>query len=129
MHMRCDPVDCPFCQYIGDGDSYCEEIGEVVLADWEPTNHFKGKGCPYVARRNKRRKNAETKKKSGIGMALKYMILILIGVWLYWLGAAYGYRQRGYSALGGEVFALFLPVLYWIVSGTIREIVKSLKWW
>ncbi len=45
--MYCNPDTCPNCQYIGEGDSYCDVIGEVVLSDWVPTEHFMGPGCPY----------------------------------------------------------------------------------
>lgn len=43
----CNPDVCPNCQYIGEGDSICEELQEIVLADWKPTEHFMGPGCPY----------------------------------------------------------------------------------
>ena len=43
----CDPDICPNCEYIGEGDSFCAEIGEIVLCDWEPTEEFMGEGCPY----------------------------------------------------------------------------------
>lgn len=47
----CNPDICPNCQYIGDGDSYCDEIGEIVLSDWDPTEHFMGRGCPYARKK------------------------------------------------------------------------------
>lgn len=43
----CNPDVCPNCHYIGEGDSFCDETGEIVLADWEPTEHFMGPGCHY----------------------------------------------------------------------------------
>ena len=56
--MHCNPDSCPHCQYIGEGDSWCDEIHEIVLSDWEPTEHYMGQGCPYLAqpRRRKRRR-------------------------------------------------------------------------
>lgn len=33
---------CPNCIYIGDGDSMCDETNQIVLIDWEPTEHY---GC------------------------------------------------------------------------------------
>ena len=45
--MHCDPDICPHCEYIGDGDCYCDEIMEIVLSDWEPTEHYMGEGCPF----------------------------------------------------------------------------------
>lgn len=53
--MYCNPDVCPCCQYIGEGDSYCEEIGKIVLSDWEPTEHYMGPGCPYQRKERKRR--------------------------------------------------------------------------
>ena len=49
-------------------------------------------------------------------------------VFLRWQALA----ERGYEALGGEVFALFLPVLYWMMSRVLRDIlgVRGTKtWW
>ena len=37
--MVCDPDICPNCQYIGEGDSWCDVTQEIVLADWEPKEH------------------------------------------------------------------------------------------
>lgn len=45
--MFCNADICPNCQYIGEGDSICDETQEIVLADLEPTEHFMGAGCPY----------------------------------------------------------------------------------
>lgn len=45
--MTCNPDICPNCEYIGQGDSYCSILGEIVLSEWEPTTYFKGIGCPY----------------------------------------------------------------------------------
>jgi len=45
--MYCNPDVCPYCQYVGDGDSWCEMTGEIVLEDWQPTEDFMGPGCPY----------------------------------------------------------------------------------
>lgn len=59
--MRCDPNICPNCMYIGEGDSFCDVIQEIVLEDWVPTKHFKGPGCPYQHKRrhrNRRRRKA-----------------------------------------------------------------------
>ena len=43
--MYCNPDVCPNCQYIGEGDSLCEETMEIVLADWEPTEAYM-RDCP-----------------------------------------------------------------------------------
>ena len=33
----CNPDACPNCMYVGEGDSWCDKIGKIVLSDWEPT--------------------------------------------------------------------------------------------
>lgn len=55
--IYCNPDVCPCCQYIGKGDSWCDETGEIVLEDWTPTEHFMGPGCPYM--RKERKKNGK----------------------------------------------------------------------
>lgn len=103
--MYCNPDKCPHCQYIGEGDSWCDELHEIVLSDWEPTEHYMGQGCPYLAR-PKRKKRRRKKKGPDAGTVVKYAILTLLGIWLYRLGADYAYAQRGYFAVGGEVLML-----------------------
>lgn len=51
----------------------------------------------------------------------KYAALTLAGVLLFRAGQARALAERGYEALGGEVFALFLPGFYWMVSRVIRD--------
>lgn len=52
--VYCNPDVCPSCQYIGEGDSWCDETGEIVLEDWTPTEHYMGPGCPYRGKEKKR---------------------------------------------------------------------------
>ena len=54
--MYCNPDVCPSCQYIGEGDSLCDKTGEIVLADWEPTEHFMGRGSPYKKKTRRKKK-------------------------------------------------------------------------
>lgn len=54
-----------------------------------------------------------------------YTFLTLAGVLLYKLGAVCAMRVRGYHAVGGEVLALFLPVLYYCVEATVRDIIED----
>lgn len=60
---------------------------------------------------------------------IKYGLLTLVGIWLYRCGAAYAFQQRGYFAVGGEVFALFLPFIYWSLSQVVRGIIRDVEWW
>lgn len=52
---------------------------------------------------------------------VKYAALTLAGILLFRAGQARALAERGYEALGGEVFALLLPVFYWMVTRVIRD--------
>lgn len=52
---------------------------------------------------------------------LKYVLLTLLGFVLYARAAEYAEQWRGYFAVGGEVFILFLPLFYYIISKSIKE--------
>lgn len=54
----------------------------------------------------------------------KYAALTLVGVLLFRAGQAHALAERGYEALGGEAFALLLPVLYWMVVRVARDILN-----
>lgn len=124
--MYCNPDVCPNCQYIGEGDSWCDVTGKIVLSDWEPTSDYMGAGCPYTVRRRKH-KHHRKKKGPSAGTIATYIVLTLLGVWLYRLGADYAYQQRGYFAVGGEVFALMLPYFYWTITRTLKDFVADKK--
>lgn len=124
--MYCNPDVCPNCQYIGEGDSWCDVTGKIVLSDWEPTSDYMGAGCPYTVRRRKH-KHRRKKKGPSAGTIATYIVLTLLGVWLYRLGADYAYQQRGYFAVGGEVFALMLPYFYWTITRTLKDCVADKK--
>ena len=57
----------------------------------------------------------------------KYAALTLVGFLLFRAGQAHALAERGYEALGGEAFALFLPALYWMVSRVARDILNARK--
>lgn len=124
--MYCNPDVCPNCQYIGEGDSWCDVTGKIVLSDWEPTSDYMGAGCSYTARRRKR-KHRRKKKGPSAGTVVKYAILTLLGIWLYRLGAEAAFQQRGYFAIGGEGFALLLPYFVWAVVRTAKDTVADMK--
>ena len=67
-----------------------------------------------------------------LAVVVKYAALTLVGVLLFRAGQAHALAERGYEALGGEVFALFLPVFYWMMSRIIRDILGmrgEKTWW
>ena len=45
--MYCNPDICPHCTYIGEGDSVCMVLQELVLEDWTPTRRAMASGCIY----------------------------------------------------------------------------------
>lgn len=57
----------------------------------------------------------------------KYAALTLAGIILFRAGAAYALTERGYSAVGGEAVALLLPVLWYLISQTVRDLTKDAK--
>lgn len=57
----------------------------------------------------------------------KYTGLTLAGIILFRAGAAYALTERGYSAVGGEAVALLLPVLWYLLSRTVRDFIKDAK--
>lgn len=59
-----------------------------------------------------------------LAVVVKYAALTLVGVLLFRAGQARALAERGYEALGGEVFALLLPVLYWMVVRVARDILN-----
>ena len=57
----------------------------------------------------------------------KYAALTLAGIILFRAGAAYALTERGYAAVGGEVVALLLPVLYPLISAAFRDFTTDTK--
>ncbi len=53
---------------------------------------------------------------------VKYIVLAIAGFLLFRTGQACALAERGYKALGGEVFTMFLPGFYWTVSRIVRDI-------
>ena len=58
---------------------------------------------------------------------LKYAALTLLGFILFKMAAAQARIDRGYSAIGGEVMFLFLPVFYYLISKTVRDWLDDLR--
>lgn len=60
-------------------------------------------------------------------ISIKYIALTALGVILFHAGQAQALCERGYQAIGGEVFALFLPVFYYLISRTVRDTVNDMQ--
>lgn len=61
-----------------------------------------------------------------IGKALFYIALAGIGVALFRWGHDYATRERGYNAIGGEMFFLLLPLLWWVFSQCIKDTIHMI---
>lgn len=73
-----------------------------------------------------RRRTSRRAKVSRATIAL-YAALTAAGILLFRADAAVAYMERGYNAVGGEVFALFLPVFYYIISQFVGEFAADMK--
>lgn len=73
-----------------------------------------------------RRRTSRRAKVSRATIAL-YAALTAAGILLFRAGAAVAYMERGYNAVGGEAFALFLPVFYYIISHAVGEFAADMK--
>lgn len=80
---------------------------------------------PDTRRRRVRRERRRVR--VNVWAIAKYTFLTVAGIILFRAGAAYGLKERGYSAVGGEVFALLLPVLWYTVEKTARDFIADMK--
>lgn len=58
---------------------------------------------------------------------LKYAALTLLGFMLFKAAAIQARIDRGYSAVGGEAMFLLLPVIYYLISKTVRDWLDDLR--
>lgn len=79
--------------------------------------------------RNTKRRRVKIRCPIDLRPIAKYAALMVLGILLYRIGAARALVERGYSAIGGEVFALFIPVFYWLFSRMIRDFIEDVKKW
>lgn len=61
------------------------------------------------------------KRRVDVRPILKYLALTILGFILFKMAAVQARLDRGYSAIGGEVMFLFLPVFYYLISKTVRD--------
>jgi len=67
-------------------------------------------------------RGVQTRSNRGRNTITKYTLLALAGLVAFVLLSCHFYGVRGYKAVGGEVFALLLPVLYYVLGKTVRDI-------
>ena len=73
------------------------------------------------------RTRRRTSRRAKVSRATIALYASLTGIMLFRAGAAVAYAERGYNAVGGEVFALFLPAFYYIISQAVGDIVADMK--
>jgi len=69
----------------------------------------------------RKRRGIQLGKRVRPATVIKYAVLTAAGILLFRVGQAQALIERGYEALGGEVFALFLPVFYYMVTRVVRD--------
>ena len=52
---------------------------------------------------------------------LKYAALAVVGILLYYILHGQATAERGYEAIGGEVFAIFLPAIWAVIESSFRD--------
>lgn len=61
---------------------------------------------------------------------VKWLLIVLAGVVLYYLAAGAAFAERGYKAYGGELVFLLLP-LWWklgdMMTADIKQTIKQIK--
>lgn len=62
-----------------------------------------------------------------VGTFLFYAVLAGIGIALFRWGHAYATRERGYIAIGGEMFFLLLPLLWWMFSNIVKDTIRDVS--
>lgn len=67
-----------------------------------------------------RRAKTESRNQEATGVA-KWAAITACGILLFNWGHAAAYTQRGYEAIGGEIFLLFLPLFWWLIETSVKE--------
>ena len=57
----------------------------------------------------------------------KFLFLTLCGFLFFFVGSQLAYIERGYPALGGEVFFLLTPLIFPIVSSAVSAAYKVIQ--
>ena len=73
----------------------------------------------------RKRQGVHLRERVRLAVIAKYAALTLAGIMLFRAGQARAMTERGYAAVGGEVFALFLPAYYFIISKLARDVIAD----
>ena len=75
----------------------------------------------------RKRQGVHLRERVRLAVIAKYAALTLLGFILFKMAAAQARIDRGYSAIGGEAMFLLLPVLYYLISKTVRDWLDDLR--
>lgn len=68
--------------------------------------------------------------KPAVKSFIKWLLITLAGIALYYLAAGAAFAERGYKAYGGELVFLLLP-LWWklgeVMTADIKQTIKQIK--
>lgn len=57
----------------------------------------------------------------------KWSLLVIASILLYMAGSRQAFHQRGYEAIGGEIFLLLLPAIYHSLEQMIQDIKEEVR--
>ncbi len=77
--------------------------------------------------RRKRQRAFPWYERAEVWVVVKYAVLTLAGILIFRAGQARALIERGYDAVGGEAFALFLPVGYYLISRAVRDGIEDAR--
>lgn len=76
-----------------------------------------------MKKRNRKRRRAVRR---GLLVVLFWVAVVAGTMGLYAAARDYALAERGYQAIGGEVFVLFLPVIVYAVGRTVADWISAL---
>lgn len=66
------------------------------------------------------------RKKHSYKNLIKWSLLIAGGILLFMAGSRQAFHQRGYEAIGGEVFLLLLPAAYYAIEQLVLDLKEEI---
>lgn len=98
----------------------CNECGEEWHISKEQNIPKRGYVCPHCS--NKKNKQRKHKARIIAEVALKYLAVTILGIVLYLNTAEAAEITRGYKAYGGECLLLLLPIWWFFIETSVRDI-------
>ena len=110
---------CADCHWYASYEGVCCNGDSPHRADFVDADH--------IGRKERTTMNNRKRKKTWKDTLVKYILLTIAGIILFHFGSEVAYAERGYKAIGGEGFALLLPLFYLIISRTVQDFVLDLR--